>query len=140
MSAIRADASSTDVGTPASVLATALPGPFASSLGTDFGAAICDQLVSQVPARRQVSDAPLRILDCGESLLDLNIGHFGRVGHSLSLPGQLAVSGDWVNPRAKERIEHRTWLHREGRARCSSVSADHHLTKLAQRIERGIRR
>jgi hypothetical protein len=131
MSAIRADASSTDVGTPASVLATALPGPFASSLGTDFGAAICDQLVSQVPARRQVSDAPLRIL---------NIGHFGRVGHSLSLPGQLAVSGDWVNPRAKERIEHRTWLHREGRARCSSVSADHHLTKLAQRIERGIRR
>ncbi|HEY5815154.1 MAG TPA: hypothetical protein VIS95_02315 [Solirubrobacterales bacterium] len=42
MSAIKADASSTEVGTPASVLATALPSACVSLLGPSFGATICD--------------------------------------------------------------------------------------------------
>ncbi len=86
MNAISAEASRTDVGAARSVLATMLPGPVAHSLSTNLGATICDQLVCQVSIRRQVGDAPLRILDRGETLLDLSIRDFGRMGHGFSLP------------------------------------------------------
>lgn len=45
-----------------------------------------------------MSDAPLRILDCGEALLDLGISHLCRVGHGLSLPRRVEVPWDFPCP------------------------------------------
>lgn len=88
ISAINADASNTEVGELESAAATALFGP----LGRRLRTTVCDQLVRQIPIRRQVRDAALCVLDRSETLLCLGGSDFGRVGHVLRLPPSAANS------------------------------------------------
>jgi hypothetical protein len=74
-----------------SALAMTLPGPAARFPSPRLNAALGDQLISQIPVRREVGNAPLRVLDRGKTLCIVDIGGFGRMGHGF----KVARLGGW---------------------------------------------